>query len=196
MGGDISFFILSALSELGVGLGPSATTENFALQQLDPGTAAKPVSTTPASPTGTVPTRAIIQAVFTDSMIVPLCTKGDLDWEGFILDSRLLDWMWSISTDTEHITVLRFIPEIIWHSGVGKLPFINVSYESVFSSFDFTKKPGVLIESFKGRALAAMKALVHLKIQKEYLTVGDTDESDEGPNLASPATFIPAEEGI
>ena len=35
----------SALSELGVGLGPSATTESFALQQLNPGTAAKPVST-------------------------------------------------------------------------------------------------------------------------------------------------------
>ena len=191
----------SALSELGSGPGPSRATENFALSQLNQGTAAKPVSEIPTSPMDTVPTRTIIQTVFVDSMTMPLFTKGDLDWEGFVLDSRLLDWMWSISTDTEHvIAVLRFIPEIIWHSGVGKLPSINVLYESILSSFDFTKKPRVLIQSFKDRALAATKALVHLKIQRKCLTGEDVEKRkenklDKGPRLASPATFIPAEEG-
>ena len=66
------------------------------------------------------------------------------------MDSCLLDWTWSISTNTKHITaVLRFIPKIIWDSGVGKLSPINVLYEFILSSFDFTKKPRVLIQSFK-----------------------------------------------
>ena len=79
--------------------------------------------------------------------------------------------MWSISTDTEHIiAVVRSIPEIIWHSSVGKLPSINVLYESTLSSFDFKKKLRVPIQSFKDRALAATKATIHLKIQRKCLT--------------------------
>ena len=113
---------------------------------------------------------------------------------------RLLDWMWSISTDPEHIiAVLRFIPEIIWHSSVGKLP--NVLYDPILSSFGFAKKPRVPIQDFKDRALAAMKALFHLKIQRKCLTGEDVAKRkddkklDEGPRFASPATFIPAKEG-
>ena len=80
---------------------------------------------------------------------------------------RLLDWMRSISTNTEHIVaVFRFIPEIIWDSGVRKLPSINVLYEFILSSFDFTKKPRVPIQSVKDSALAATKALAYLKIQR------------------------------
>ena len=188
----------SALSGLDVEAGPSGVTENLALQEL---TVSKP-ATTPASQTNAVLNRTIIQTVFTDTTPVPLFTKGDLDWEGFILDSRLLDWMWSISTDTEIvIAVLRFIPEIIWHGGVEKLPSIDELYESILSSFDFTKKPRVLIQSFKDRALAATRALVHLKIQRKCLTGGevpkgkDNKRPDQGPRLASPAAVILAEEG-
>ena len=161
----------SALSELGVGPGPSGVAENIPLQPLNQATATKPMSTIPASPTGVVPNQTTIQTLLISSLPVPLFTKGDLDWEGFILDSRLLDWMWSILTDTEHIiAVLQFIPEIIWHSGVEKLPSINVLYKSILSSFNFTKKLRVLIQSFKDRALAATKVLVHLKIQRKCLT--------------------------
>ena len=62
----------SALSGLGVGPGLLATTDTFAPQQLNQGTAAKPVSTIPASPTGAVPNRAIIEAFSAGSMTVPL----------------------------------------------------------------------------------------------------------------------------
>ena len=139
---------------------PSATTENFALHQLNQGATPKPVSTIPASPTGAVPSRTIIQTVCADSMTVALFTRGDLDREVFILDSCLLDWMRSISTDMKHIAaVLRSIPEIIWNSGVGKLPSINVLYEFVLSSFDFAKKPRVLIQSFKTELLLRRRRL-------------------------------------
>jgi len=179
----------SALSEWDIQPGPSGVNENLALSALNQVTVVKPMPT-PAPPTNAVPT------------LIPLFTKGDLDWEGFILDSRLLDWMSSISTDTEIvIAVLRFIPEIIWHGGVERLPSINELYESILSSFDFTKKPRVLIQSFKDRALAATKALVHLKIQRRCLTGEDAPrgkdnkKSDQGPRLASQATVIPTEEG-
>ena len=178
----------SALSEWDIQPGPSGVTENLALPELNQVTVVKPVPT-PASPTNSVPT------------LIPLFTKGDLDWEGFILDSRLLDWMSSISTDTEIvIAVLRFIPEIIWHGGVERLPSINELYGFILSSFDFTKKPRVLIQSLKDRALAATKALVHLKIQRRCLTGDDVprrkeNKSNQGPRLASQATAIPAEEG-
>jgi len=191
----------SALSEWDIGPGPSGVTESLALPELNQVSLVKPVSTPPL-PVNAVPSRTIIQTVLADPTPPPLFTKGDLDWEGFILDSRLLDWMSSISTDTEIvIAVLRFIPEIIWHSGVEKLPSINELYEFILSSFDFTKKPRVLIQSFKDRALAATKALVHLKIQRKCLTGEDVPrgkdnkKSGQGPRLASPATVIPAEEG-
>jgi hypothetical protein len=110
--------------------------------------------------------------------------------------------MSTISTDTEIvIAVLRFIPEIIWHCGVENLPSINDLYEFIQSSFDFTKKPRVLIQSFKDRVLAATRALVHIKIQRKCLTGEDIprgkDNTSSGrrPSLASQATTIPAEEG-
>ena len=179
----------SALSEWDIQPGPSGVTENLALPELSQVPVVKPAPT-PTPPLNVVPT------------LIPLFTKGDLDWEGFILDSRLLDWMSNISTDTEIvIAVLRFIPEIIWHGGVERLPSIDELYESILSSFDFTKKPRVLIQSFKDRALAATKALVHLKIQRRCLTEEDVPrgkdnrKSDQGPKLASQAAVIPAEEG-
>ena len=188
----------SALSEWDVGPGPSGTTENLALNQV---TVVKLIST-PASPTNAVPHRATVQIAYADPTPVPLFTKGDLDWEGFILDSRLLEWMSGISTDTEIvIAVLRFIPEIIWHCGVENLPSINDLYEFILSSFDFTKKPRVLIQSFKDRALAATRALVHIRIQRKCLTGEDVPRgkdntrSGQGPSLASQATTIPVEEG-
>jgi hypothetical protein len=188
----------SALSEWDVGPGPSGTTENLALNQV---TVVKPISI-PASPMNAVPRRGTVQIAHTDPTPVPLFTKGDLDWEGFILDSRLLEWMSSISTNTEIvIAVLRFIPEIIWHCGVENLPSINDLYEFIQSSFDFTKKPRVLIQSFKDQALAATRALAHIKIQRKWMTGEDVSRgkdntrSGQGPSLASQATIIPAEEG-
>ena len=113
---------------------------------------------------------------------------------------RLLDWMRSISTDAEHIVaVFRFKPGVIWHSCLGKFPSINILYEFILSSFDFTK-PRVLIQSFKDRALATTKALIHLKIQRKCLTKEDVARRkdnkrlDEGRRLASPATSIPAKD--
>ena len=189
--------------KLVVGPWPSGTAEKFVLLQLDQGTTTKPVSTISASPTDAIPDRAIIQTVLIDSVTVPLFTKGDLGWEWFILDSRMLDWRWSISSDTEHITaVLRFIPEIIWYSDVGKLLSIGIHYDTTLSSFDFTRELRVLIQSFKDRALAATKALVHLRIQKKCLAGEDVAKSEDaeklndGPRLASPAGFIPAKRGI
>jgi hypothetical protein len=186
----------SAHSEWDVGPGPSGTTENLALNEV---TIVEPILT-PASPTNAVPHRATIQIAHADPTPVPLFTKGDLDWEGFILDSRLLEWMSNISTDTEIvIAVLRFTPEIIWYCGVENLPSINDLYEFILSSFDFTKKPRVLIQSFKDRALAATRALVHLKIQRKCLTGEDiprgkdNTRSGQGPSLTSQATTILAE---
>jgi len=191
----------SALSEWNVELAPSGVAGSLALPELNQVTVVNPVST-PASPTNAVPNLAIIQTALADPTPTPLFTKGDLDWEGFVLDSRLLDWMSSISTDTEIvIAVLRFIPEIIWHSGVENLPSINELYEFILSSFDFTKKPRVLIQSFKDRALAATRALVHLKVQRKCLTGEgiprgkDDKNSYQGARLSSQATVIPAEEG-
>jgi hypothetical protein len=188
----------SAHSEWDVGPGPSGITENLVLNQL---TVVKPIST-PASPTNAAPDRTIVQIAFTNSTPVPLFTKGDLDWEGFILDSRLLKWTSNISTDTEIvIAVLHFILEIIWHCGVKNLPSINDLYEFILSSFDFTKKPRALIQSFKDRSLAATRALVHLKVPRKCLTGEDVPrgkdntKSRQGPNLASQATAIPVEEG-
>lgn len=189
----------SALSELDMERGLSGVTENLALQDLNQVTVVKSAST-PAPPTSAAPNQTIVQIAHADP--APLFTKGDLDWQGFILDSRLLDWMSGNSTDTEIIiAVLRFIPEIIWHSGVEKLPSLNELYEFILSSFDFTKQPRVLIRSFKDRALAAARALVHLKIQRKCLTGKDitrgkdNKKPDQNLRLASQTTVIPAEEG-
>ena len=50
-------------------------------------------------------------------------TKGYLDWDEVVLDSRLLCGMPSTSTGAgEPTTALRLVTRIIWHSGVGKPP--------------------------------------------------------------------------
>ena len=135
----------SALSELGIGPGPSATTESFSLPQLNQGTTMKPVPTIPASPTSAVPSRAIISRPFSQTPWSCRFLRKEI-WtgNGFIPDSRLVDWMWSISTDTEHvIAILRFIPKITWHSDVGKI----LHRHFPLSSFNFRKKPRALIQT-------------------------------------------------
>jgi hypothetical protein len=191
----------SAHSEWDVESGSSRTAENSAPPEHNQVTVAKPIST-PTSPTSAVPDRTVVQIAHVDSTPVPLFTKGELNWEGFILDLPLLEWMSNISTDTEIvIAVLQFIPEIIWHCGVENLPSINDLYEFIMSSFNFTKKPRVLIQSFKDQALTATRALVHLKVQRKCLTGEDVPRGKDntrlgqGPSLASQATTIPAEEG-
>ena len=81
------------------------------------------------------------------------------------------------------------------------LPHINELYELIASSLGFMKKPRVLVQSFKDRALAAARAFDYLKIKEVSDRGGrskgrDSKRSDQNPRLASQATVIPAEEGM
>ena len=105
-------------------------------------------------------------------MTVPLFTKGDLDWEGFILDPHLVDWMWSISTHTEHhchftIHTRGYLAH--QHRGTS-LPRHSPRVHPIpFQLREKAESPDP-DQSFEDGALAATKALIHPNIQRKCLT--------------------------
>ena len=52
----------------------------------------------------------------------PLFNK-EPDWDGYVLDSKCIAWMFKMSINPDTImAIMKFIPEIVWHTGIQTTP--------------------------------------------------------------------------
>jgi hypothetical protein len=105
----------------------------------------------------------------------PLFNK-ETDWDGFVLDSSCIVWMFEMSMDMDiTIAIVRAIPEIVWHSGIPVTPLERL-YDTVLECFDCSSGHPVVIPKLRSKAHFSAKALLHLAIQRKCIG-GESDEA-------------------
>ena len=90
---------------------------------------------------------------------------NDNDLRGFVLDSNCIAQMFLMSTDPDFITaIMKFIPEVVWHAGVHKIPLERL-YDTLVGCFDCSSGCHIMIPRLEDKAYISAKALLHLAIQ-------------------------------
>ena len=115
---------------------------------------------------------ANLPLAFVGSPYAPPVLFGDEDdRKAYVLDSNCIAWMFDMSMDPDVILdIMKFIPEIIWHSGIPTTP-LDKLYDTVLECFDYSSKSGspVVPYKFKNKAYLSAKALLHLGIQRKCM---------------------------
>ena len=75
-------------------------------------------------------------AIQSPELVTPLFIQ-DIGVEGDKLDARRIGRTFVMSTSPEVISIIDFIPEIIWHSGARNVPFKRI-YDVLVDCFDFS----------------------------------------------------------
>ena len=101
---------------------------------------------------------------------LPPLFKRKIDWEGYVLDSNCIAWMFEMSMDMDVATAISgYIPEIVWYSDTCPIPLGRL-YDTVLKCFDHSSGHPVLKPAFRDAAFLGVKALLHLSIQRLCLT--------------------------
>ena len=104
-----------------------------------------------------------------------LLFNRETDWEGYVLDSDCITWMFEMSMDMDIImAIMKFIPEVVWHAGIQTTPLQRL-YDTMLECFDHSSGHPVVILKFRDKAYLAAKALLHLIIQRKC--IGDEHDA-------------------
>ena len=102
---------------------------------------------------------------------VPLFNE-DTDWDGYVLDSNCITWMFEIfeiSMDSDVVLPIEgFIPEIVWHAGI-QATLLERVYDIILECFDHSSGLPVLKPKLRNKAYLSAKALFHLVIQRQCI---------------------------
>lgn len=102
----------------------------------------------------------------------PTIFEGGADWEGYILDSNCIAWMFKKSVDEDVVQeIMKFIPEVVWHQGIQTTPLEKL-YDTVLDCLDCSIDHPVVIYKFQKKAYLTAKAFVHLAIQRKCIDGG------------------------
>ena len=109
--------------------------------------------------------------------VAPLFTQ-EVGAEGDRLDARCINRMFVMSTDVDVMTsIVDFIPEIIWHSGIKNVPLKRI-YDILMDCFDFSGLRPVVIPKLRDIAYLSAKAFVHVGLQRRCITQSKEHERD------------------
>ena len=99
----------------------------------------------------------------------PLFSHREIDWDGYVVYSNCVIWMFE--KPIEHDTVMaivRFIPEIVWHSGIKTIP-LEKTYDNLLECFDDNLNSPTVLSRCRDRAYLSAKAVLHMIIQRRCL---------------------------
>jgi len=66
----------------------------------------------------------------------PLFGHREIDWDGYVVYSNCVTWMFEKPIEHETVmTIIRFIPEIVWHGGIKTVPLERI-YDNLIECFD------------------------------------------------------------
>jgi hypothetical protein len=99
----------------------------------------------------------------------PPLFNEETDWDGYMLDSNCIAWMFEMSLDADVImAIMKFIPDVVWHAGIRTTPLERL-YGMVVECFDFSNGRPVVIPKLRKKAYLSAKALLHLAIQRKCI---------------------------
>ena len=109
--------------------------------------------------------------------IAPLFIQ-EVGAEGDRLDARCIARMFVMSTDADVVTsIMGFVPEIVWHSGIKNVPFKRV-YSTLMDCFDFSERSPVVIPKLRDVAYLSARAFVHIALQRRCITQYEEHKQD------------------
>ena len=116
--------------------------------------------------------------------------------EGDRLDVRCINRMFVMSTDPDVVaSIMDFIPEIIWHSGVKDVPLKRV-YDILIDCFNFSGPTPVVIPKLRSVAYLSARAFTHIALQRRCITQYEEHEQDDWKALrASHPLLSPTDYG-
>jgi hypothetical protein len=99
----------------------------------------------------------------------PLFSHREIDWDGYVVYSNCVTWMFEkpIEHDTV-MTIVRFIPEIVWHGGIQVTPLGRV-YDNLLECFDDQVHNPTVLSRYGDRAYLSARAALHIIIQRRCL---------------------------
>ena len=101
------------------------------------------------------------------------------------LDARCITRMFVMSTDTDVVTsIMNFILEIIWHSGIKDVPFKRI-YDILMDCFDFSGPRPVVIPKLRDVAYLSARAFVHIALQRRCITQYEEHNQDSWKTLCA-----------
>ena len=99
----------------------------------------------------------------------PVLVDQEPDWEGYVLDSKGIAWMFKMSMDPDVIlAIVKFIPKIVWHNDIQTTPLEKL-YDTTLECIDNSSGSPVVAPKFRDKAYLSAKALVHLGIQRKCM---------------------------
>ena len=98
----------------------------------------------------------------------PLFNK-ETDWQGYVLDSNCVAWMFDISRDAGVVlAIMKFVPEVVWHNGTRTISAERL-HDSLLECFDRSAGHPVVIPKHRDKAYFGARALLHLVIQRKCI---------------------------
>ena len=116
--------------------------------------------------------------------VAPLFVQGT-GAEGDRLDARCITRMFVMSTDADVVTsIMDFIPEIIWHSGIKNIPLKRI-YDTLMDCFDFSGPHPVVIPKLRDVAYLSARAFAHIELQRRCITQYEEHKRDSWKALCA-----------
>jgi hypothetical protein len=110
--------------------------------------------------------------------------------EGDRLDARCITRMFVMSTDADVVTsIMDFIPEIIWHSGIKDVPLKRI-YDTLMDCFDFSGPSPVVIPKLRDVAYLSARAFAHIELQRRCITQYEEHKRDSWKALCANHTLL------
>ena len=99
----------------------------------------------------------------------PLFSHREIDWVGYAVYSSCVTWMFEKPIEHETVmTIIRFIPEIVWHGGIKNFPLERI-YDNLLECFDGQHHRPTIFSRCRDRAYLSAKAVLHMLIQRRCL---------------------------
>ena len=109
----------------------------------------------------------------------------EMEAEADRLDARCITRMIVMSTDPDVVTsIMDFIPEIIWHSGIKDLPLKRI-YDILMNCFNFSAPTPVVIPASRNVAYLSARAFAHIVLQRRCITQYEEHEQDSWKALCA-----------
>ena len=127
--------------------------------------------------------------------VTPLFNQG-AGTESDSLDARCIGRMFARSSDLDVVTsIMDFIPEIVWHSGIKNVPLRRI-YAILMDCFDFSGPRPVMIHKLRDVAYLSARAFAHIGLQRRCITQYKEHEQDSWKAIcANHPLLSPADHG-
>ena len=106
------------------------------------------------------------------------------------LDAKCVDRMFVMSTGSDVVvSIMDFIPEIIWHSGIKEIPFKRI-YDTLMDCFDASGSHPMVIPKMRDIAYLSARAFAHVALQRRCITRCEDHKQDSWKVLRENHRFL------